>query len=461
MYYFSKFNIGSQNVEQSAIIDTGSDQLAFPCDQCRSGDCGTHQDPRFYTGKSKSFKFDLNCNNKIYYHNNNVCQFIKSYAEGSSLLGFLADDYMKFKNSKTVVDGKLTKFNKGLKKDLKLKAEFGCTTKETGLFKTQYADGILGLDNDSSFITSMEKSGSTNQQKKTFSFGLCFHSSGGIMSIDLRNKFHKDDKITMMTTNIENLHKPIVFKYNTSESYYEIPVNHFQVGNRIVNVPRINMMVDSGTTFTHFPTSYLKKILAALNSYCKTHNHQCGRIDNAFFEEDTCLELKQPDANYKNIDALLNSFPNIKIFITGSHRPYILRPKNYFYKEFSDESNSDVERICMALKGQEDGKIILGAFSMIDYYFYFDRKAKNLKIFQEDCYLRTRMLLKKKERILEAVFPVLKNVKYSSIYVYTMMVFTVLLFCFFIFKILRSKAGKRKIDDNDERIIEKAKPSIK
>ena len=32
MYYFAKFYVGSPPVEQSAIIDTGSDTLAFPCD---------------------------------------------------------------------------------------------------------------------------------------------------------------------------------------------------------------------------------------------------------------------------------------------------------------------------------------------------------------------------------------------------------------------------------------------
>lgn len=118
-----------------------------------------------------------------------ICKFIKKYAEGSSLHGFLAEDYIWFKNSRPVSDYKLDQFNKKLINDLKLKAEFGCTTKETGLFKSQYADGILGLDDGSTFIESMEKDNSLKGQK-IFSFGLCFHKTGGIMSIDLRNKYH-------------------------------------------------------------------------------------------------------------------------------------------------------------------------------------------------------------------------------------------------------------------------------
>jgi hypothetical protein len=72
------------------------------------------------------------------------------------------------------------------------------------------------------------------------------------------------------------------------------------------------------------------------------------------------------------------------------------------------EKREGVVRLCFALKAEgEEDKIILGAFSMIDYYFYFDRKAKKIKIFEENCYLRTSYLMRKKklrkERILEAI----------------------------------------------------------
>lgn len=45
-------------------------------------------------------------------------------------------DYIRFKNSRPIGDPKLSELNSGLKKDLRIKSEFGCTTKETGLFKT-------------------------------------------------------------------------------------------------------------------------------------------------------------------------------------------------------------------------------------------------------------------------------------------------------------------------------------
>ena len=406
MYYFAKIKVGSPGADQSAIIDTGSDTLAFPCDYCSGSDCGTHQDPRFFSGKSSTFSFYMNCSQRIFFHSHQVCQFTKSYAEGSSLLGFLAEDYIKFKNARRVNDPKLVKLNSLMHKDMRVKAEFGCTTKETGLFKTQYADGILGLDNGSTLIESIEKENSQDNKPKVFSFGLCFHNSGGIMSVDLRKKFETDEKIAMLNKHINQYVNPIIVPYSDDNNYYEILVSHFELENVSIPVPPIDMMIDSGTTFTHFPTSYLNKILRQLNSHCRTHKDKCGRIGEPTFKEDSCLELKQPDEHYKNEHELLASFPDIKIHLAKSTRPYILHPKNYFYKEHDDNPNPESVRICLALKGEEEGRIILGAFSMIDHYFYFDRKIKQIKIFVEDCFLRTQRLLKTERVLAETLEPI-------------------------------------------------------
>lgn len=51
------------------------------------------------------------------------------------------------------------------------------------------------------------------------------------------------------------------------------------------------MMIDSGTTFSHFPTDYMKNILYYLNKYCTKFKNLCGRIPNVHFKEDSCVEL--------------------------------------------------------------------------------------------------------------------------------------------------------------------------
>lgn len=402
MYYYSKFYVGTPETEQSAIIDTGSDTLAFPCDHCVSSNCGSHQDPRFHSAASKTFNFDMHCASRTFYNNVQVCQFTKSYAEGSSLYGFLADDYIRFKNSRTTNDPKLVKYNSMLRKDLRLKAEFGCTTKETGLFREQYADGIIGLDSASTLIKSIEVENSESV-RKTFSFGLCFHATGGIMSVDLRNKYGSDEKNVILNKNIRSYEEPVIVPYADNNNYYELKTIGFELGSRRITISPIMMMIDSGTTFSHFPTEHSDAIFGALNAHCRKNRSKCGRLPRPNFKADTCLELKLPDPNYRNLDDLYESFPPIFVNFAFGNKPYALMPKNYFYEEYNPRSGPNVHKICMALKGGEQGKIILGAFSMIDYYFYFDRKQKKVMMFREDCYLRTSQLLLKKERVLEEI----------------------------------------------------------
>lgn len=402
MYYFATFDVGSPEKLQSAIIDTGSDTMAFPCETCHGKNCGSHQYPRFSPEGSSTFKYKIRCTNPQRMGGHQVCKFVKSYAEGSSLYGFLADDLIRFKNAKHVYGTKLRELNKKMVKDIRLQTEFGCTEKETGLFRTQYADGILGLDDQSEFINSLEQLNGNGT--KVFSFGLCFHEHGGIMSVDLRKKYEPDDKIRMLNKDISKYSKPLIIPYDNSNMYYEIPLYGFSLGNDRVNldVPA-TMMIDSGTTFSHFPNIIMHQILRELNKWCAKSPDRCGKIPHAVFKEDSCLELRPPDENFKNDTELLNTFPDFHLYL-GQRRSYRLRPKNYFYREYLEdpkERKSGLVRLCMAIKGHSDDKIILGAFSMVDHYFYFDRKTQKLKIFRENCYLRTKNFLKK-ERILSS-----------------------------------------------------------
>ncbi len=72
------------------------------------------------------------------------------------------------------------------------------------------------------------------------------------------------------------------------------------LGGKNLNLPPINMMIDSGTTFSHFPEAYISKILSELNNFCHKSKGLCGQIQNGIFKEDSCLELSFPDETYEN-----------------------------------------------------------------------------------------------------------------------------------------------------------------
>ncbi len=79
------------------------------------------------------------------------CEFTKDYAEGSSLEGIEVNDKFNFSKSNQG-NWLLGKLNKGLDSKITSRVNFGCTTKETGLFQSQKADGIIGINWKSYFL---------------------------------------------------------------------------------------------------------------------------------------------------------------------------------------------------------------------------------------------------------------------------------------------------------------------
>lgn len=77
------------------------------------------------------------------------------------------------------------------------------------------------------------------------------------MSIDLRNKFNNDEKITMLDSDINKYPNPIKIPFITENNYYEVIVIGMALNGEEFNKGRISMMIDSGTTFSHFPTIYM------------------------------------------------------------------------------------------------------------------------------------------------------------------------------------------------------------
>lgn len=113
------------------------------------------------------------------------------------------------------------------------------------------------------------------------------------MSIDLRLADKKDPKTTFLLKPSKEMPKPIELNYNIREPYYQIKMRKIKIGDSEYLIrPKVTVMIDSGTTFNHFPIDIHKKFMILFNQFCYNNPKSCGKLAPSQFEEDTCLDLK-------------------------------------------------------------------------------------------------------------------------------------------------------------------------
>ena len=366
MYYAVDFYVGQSEQKQSAIIDTGSNMASFPCNKCVGNNCGTHEDQRFFSDKSSTFDIKIDCPTNTFDKNQGGCSFVRRYLEGSSLYGIRVADFITFRNKFKKEGSSMSDYTSSGKKELIMYADFGCTTKETGLFLTQTADGILGLDNGSSFIASVEK-----EKGSVFSYGFCFHEKGGYM---------------MLETNDPKIPKPlmegnehIVLDYTNENEDYNIELNSIRIGDLEIDAGNIRMTIDTGTTFTVLPEELGQSFFKMFDEFCRKHPNDCAKDKELTFKNDLCLQVVAPFTDFKSLDEMLLNFPEIELKFKGSEKAYRMKPKNYFYI-----SQGERERACLSFaKDASFSKVILGGFGIIDHFVYLDRVNKKV-VFEND-----------------------------------------------------------------------------
>jgi hypothetical protein len=352
-YYFVDLWVGTPPSKQTVIIDTGSRLTAFPCTGCR--ECGTHLDSYFdYQASSTSRVIPCSSEELCRSCENQVCTYLQSYAEGSSIAGILVEDLVMFGDS--------------LDPDFQTRMTFGCHTRETNLFKTQEADGIMGLAQAERAGKNIVDSMYAADEITFNTFSLCLSSNGGYMVLGGYDN----------STHLE----PVSWVDMVTDSFYAVHMKEVYVGSTRLSLSENDFgknygtgtIIDSGTTFVYLSTPVYHSLWQALEEFCNAEDRCRGERRGVSYEAHQCF------LNVESTEGLFDTFP-VLTFDLGGER-FNWQPKDYLFV-WPDYPNY----YCVGIYDNGHNGSVLGGLFMRGHDFVFDRDLKQVGFAPSSCNL--------------------------------------------------------------------------
>lgn len=398
---------GTPPQRQTVIVDTGSGVTAFPCSAC--SDCGVpryHIDSLFDEAISSTFQHKT-CSNGCVASRSRCsggeCKISMAYAEGSRWDAFEAVDscYIGGMHDVAVQDD-------GASDDLDPRhvvafdLVFGCQTLVTGLFKTQLADGIMGMDSrQESYWAQMFAAGKMGTDKQ---FSLCFSRSptaerkgteaGALTLGGVDERFDKSPMVyTPAATNgregffsvrIRRVYLRDGSAGESAKSSNDNPsrgVKALEVSESVLNMGGV--IVDSGTTDTYWNRAIAAEFTKVFKDKAgfQYHNKEISLNRDGLTKLPTILfQLESSEATNAGMDAFKTAG------LVGS-----LDPKNPFdvllafppshYMEYDPTTDKYTSRFYVT----EGGGSVLGANAIMGHNVLFDSDNDRIGWAESDC----------------------------------------------------------------------------
>lgn len=371
--------VGSPPQRQTLIVDTGSRIMAFPCEPCK--ECGKHASASYFDPALSTTDVFSKCG-ECHFPGTSCdagkCSLTQKYTEGSSWTAFELEDiiWLGTHDADESIEHHL---------EFAVPYSFGCQISETGLFTTQYADGILGLArhmglarHQASIMDAIYNSGAI--QRKAFS--LCFTSTGGGLALG-GTSFGVNHREPMDYTALKK-----------DNAMYAVVVESVHVGDFLITKKRgllgafntkKGTIIDSGTTDTYLPAIVADPFLKAWDRFT-----------------DVPFSNRKHQFSYESF----HSLPVITFTFQGGVK-ITIRPDSYMeamkvkrenklsLKNMSNETDNTNNDVNVRWEGtrpftnriyvDEPIGAVLGANAMIGHDILFDIEGARIGIARADC----------------------------------------------------------------------------
>eukprot|EP00546_Thalassionema_frauenfeldii_P003640 CAMPEP_0178936878 /NCGR_PEP_ID=MMETSP0786-20121207/25431_1 /TAXON_ID=186022 /ORGANISM="Thalassionema frauenfeldii, Strain CCMP 1798" /LENGTH=578 /DNA_ID=CAMNT_0020615357 /DNA_START=101 /DNA_END=1834 /DNA_ORIENTATION=+ len=401
---------GTHYVDLWVGTPKGSGVTAFPCKEC-SKDCGDghHVDNAFDEYQSKTFK-KSNCDQCMKGScmdkgkDSEYCKIGMSYQEGSSWYAFEAKDIAYIggphDHGLTQDNGGDSDIDPNHARAFAFEMTFGCQTRLTGLFKTQLADGIMGMDiAPTAFHTQMHNANII----PNLGFSLCFTRQ------PTADKEGTEAGAMTMGGYDERLHKsPLVYTAapGSGRGFYNVHIRKIYVRDgsggefaqpttpnaKVIplNVDEGNLnsgrvIVDSGTTDTYVNrrvAGEFKKAYTQLTGKEYSHNGMKLTEEELLALPTILIQLGG------NVDENKRLFPDpTKVEGLAANldpsNPYdtLLAIPPSHYMEYDEKQKKYISRFYL----DESSGTVLGANAMMGHDVYFDQEKKHVGWAESDC----------------------------------------------------------------------------